>query len=61
MPLYGCNIQFFEDKIGLGCQDDGKHEEPGQALTQAPLELQRGYVGLYSVKYVYWCYWIIFD
>jgi hypothetical protein len=50
MPLYGCNIQCFEDKIGPGYHDDGLHEDPGQALTQVPLGVQRGYVGLYSVK-----------
>ncbi len=61
MSLYGCNIQFLEDKIGPGYQDDGQHEDPGQALTQAPLEVHRGFVGLYSVKYVYCYYWIVFD
>ncbi len=40
-------LPIFEDKSGPGHQDDGQHEDPGQALTQAPLEVQRGYVALH--------------
>ncbi len=37
-------LSIFEEKLGPGHQDDGQHEDPGQDLTQAPLEVQRGYV-----------------
>jgi hypothetical protein len=39
-------LSIFEDKLSPGHQDEGKHEDPSQALTQAHLEVQvqRGYV-----------------
>ncbi len=35
-------LSVFEDKLGPGHPDDGQHEDPGQALTQASLKVQRG-------------------
>ncbi len=32
---------IFEDKVCLGHQEDVQREDPGQALTQLPLEVQR--------------------
>ncbi len=40
-------LSIFEDKSASDHQDDGQHDDPGQALTQAPLEVQRGYVALH--------------
>jgi hypothetical protein len=37
-------LSIFKVKLGPGHQDDGQHDDPGQALTQTPLEVQRGNV-----------------